>query len=53
MTALGIIDAAENWDSGLAQYVFDDRVAQARSVVVEMKAVGFFVVAKFVEAVGI
>lgn len=45
--------AAKNRDSRGAEYIFDDRLFEAGGVVIEVKEVGVFVEAEFLDAVGI
>jgi hypothetical protein len=46
-------DAAQNRNACFAQNVFDDRLFQARGVVIEVEVIRFFVEAKALEPVGV
>jgi len=53
LRASGVFDAAEDRYPRLTQNVFDDGLAEAGSVIIKHEAVGFLVVAEFVQTIGI
>ena len=46
-------NSPQDWDSCLAQYAFDDSLAQAGRIVIDVEQILLLVVVKFVEAISI